>query len=68
VLLAIGAYLCYYQPLRKSMPDVHSLRYLVLMMGIFAFFAGWIYNDFFSIPLNVFGSCYSDEPDAEGYF
>jgi V-type H+-transporting ATPase subunit a len=58
VLLALGIYLCYNQPLKKLLPSIHSIRYLVLMMGIFAFFAGWIYNDFFSIPLNLFGSCY----------
>jgi V-type H+-transporting ATPase subunit a len=33
-------------------------RYLFLFMGFFAFYAGWMYNDFLSIPLNVFGSCY----------
>ena len=27
-------------------------------MGFFAFFCGLMYNDFMSIPLNLFGSCY----------
>ena len=31
-------------------------------MGFFAIFNGLIYNEFFAIPLEIFGSsCYSDE-------
>ena len=34
------------------------------MMGFFAFYCGWIYNDFMSIPTNLWGSCYEPvEPD-----
>ncbi len=32
------------------------------MMGFFAFYCGWIYNDFLGMNLNIFGSCY--EPVA----
>jgi V-type H+-transporting ATPase subunit a len=31
------------------------------MMGFFAFYCGWIYNDFISLPLPVFGTCYEDK-------
>lgn len=33
-------------------------RYLVALMGFFALYAGLIYNDFLSLNLNLFGSCY----------
>jgi V-type H+-transporting ATPase subunit a len=36
-------------------------RYLLLMMGFFAFYAGWMYNDFISIPLGIFGTCYKND-------
>lgn len=39
--------------------DLGRARYLLMLMGFFAFFAGLMYNDFTSIPLKLFGdSCY----------
>ena len=35
-------------------------RYLLLFMGFFAFYCGWMYNDFLSIPLGIFGTCYEN--------
>jgi len=35
-----------------------SVRYMFLMMGFFACYNGFIYNDFLSFGLNLFGSCY----------
>lgn len=32
---------------------------MVAMMGFFAFYNGWIYNDFMSLSIDMFGSCFS---------
>jgi V-type H+-transporting ATPase subunit a len=44
---------------RGAFSFVCDLRYMVLMMGFFAFYCGWIYNDFLGMSLNIFGSCYT---------
>ena len=33
-------------------------RHLITLMGFYAFYNGWMYNDFISISINMFGSCY----------
>ena len=53
----------------KTMPDLKMLvktRYFFLMCGFFAFFNGWIYDDFFATPLGIFGSCYKNKKNDEG--
>ena len=35
-----------------------SYRYLLLLEGIFACYCGIIFSEFFSIPLNLFDSCF----------
>jgi len=52
---------------RYTQPAVFSARFLVLSLGIFATFAGFMYNDFFSIGLPIFESGW-DNPDANGEF
>lgn len=40
---------------------ISQLRYLIFMLGIFATYNGIIYNEFFAIPLEIFGnSCYKE--------
>jgi len=61
ILFCFGIYLCLYNDSLKvdeNWKFACKARYLLLMMGFFAFFAGLIYNDFLSIPLQTFSSCY----------
>lgn len=43
-----------------------KIRYLLLLMGFFATFCGFIYNDMMSLPLNLFGSCYVNSETEPG--
>jgi V-type H+-transporting ATPase subunit a len=47
---------------------LHSGRYMIVMMGFFAVYAGFVYNDMFSLGLNLFGSRWAFEnyPVEEG--
>lgn len=45
---------------------MHAGRYMITMMGFFAVYAGLMYNDCFSLGLNLFGSRYLFEGQAEG--
>eukprot|EP00744_Colponema_vietnamica_P001013 GILI01001737.1.p1 GENE.GILI01001737.1~~GILI01001737.1.p1 ORF type:complete len:847 (+),score=304.50 GILI01001737.1:163-2703(+) len=66
LLAMFGAFLIYKYPeaapkLKPSdqMAGLFKARYLLCLMGCFAFYAGLIYNEFFSVPLNLFGSSYN---------
>ncbi|KAJ0409033.1 hypothetical protein ATCC90586_000620 [Pythium insidiosum] len=40
----------------EMMSSIYGGRYMITMMGAFAIYAGFIYNDFFALALNLFGS------------
>jgi len=69
-LLAFGIYLVFWnEDIKRSALKVFSdLRYMIVMMGFFAVYCGWIYNDFMGMNMNFFGSCYNIPalPDEEG--
>lgn len=47
--------------IKKVSKDVSMTRYFVFFMGFFAFYCGFLYNDFMSLSLDLFGSCYNAE-------
>jgi V-type H+-transporting ATPase subunit a len=58
-----GIYLCVQgesmkKSLEKSARQISRYRYFILLLGFFAFYCGFLYNDFLSIPLPIFGTCY----------
>lgn len=65
LLLFLGAlYLVLNKDDLAKNPDLKPLlkaKWLFLMMGFFAFYVGWIYNDFLSIPIGLFGSCWTNK-------
>lgn len=58
-----GIYLCvnntYLRKIQAGVDDLLDIRFLLLIMGFFAFYCGFIYNDFLSMPWNLFGSCWA---------
>lgn len=64
LLFLIASYLC----LKKDYILQHhsylflllKVRYMLLLMGFFATYCGLIYNDMMAMPLNLFGSCYTN--------
>ena len=73
ILLALGSVLVLYGETIRKMGryndiylSVYNARYLIFFMGFFAFYMGWIYNDCFSLPIDL-GTKYtwfSDQANA----
>jgi V-type H+-transporting ATPase subunit a len=61
ILLTFGLYLIFTTNKHNEREPLQKCRYLITLMGFFAIFCGFIYNDFMSLPLNMFGSCYNTE-------
>lgn len=63
ILLMVAIYLV----MKGDNEGAGMLRYILLLMGIFAVYCGLIYNEFFALPINLFQSCYMVEPDDLSY-
>jgi V-type H+-transporting ATPase subunit a len=62
VILLFGLFLTLGEPWLKNNSAwkmMVPMRYLFLFMGMSATFCGFCYNEFFSLPLNLFSSCYN---------
>jgi V-type H+-transporting ATPase subunit a len=64
LLFAMAIYICLKKDyILDNFPSMFYLvktRYLFLLMGFFATYCGFVYNDMMSLPLNLFGSCYNN--------
>mmetsp|Transcript_8101 Transcript_8101/g.15942 ORF Transcript_8101/g.15942 Transcript_8101/m.15942 type:complete len:802 (-) Transcript_8101:2450-4855(-) len=71
LLTGFAAYLCFKKDeLTKSdsiLKAALPARYMLLMMGMCAFYCGLIYNDFLGIPFDFFGSKWSKKSGEDQY-
>ena len=60
LVFIIASFLVLGEPWLKktSMKPILEMRYILLLMGFFSFYCGFMYNDFVSFPLNIWESCY----------
>ena len=66
----LGSIMCLIAPKFEGMPQYEfafKLRYMVIMMGFFSCYNGLLYNEFFAIPNDWFGSCYDIKADRVPY-
>lgn len=50
----------------EMLAGLYSARYMLLAMGLMAVYAGFIYNDYFALGLNLLGSRYEFTEHVEG--
>ena len=44
----------------EALKDIYEFRYMLFLMAFFSVYCGLMYNDFMSLPLNLFNSCYNN--------
>jgi V-type H+-transporting ATPase subunit a len=62
IVLAAGLILVLFNDRLKktAVAPVLFFRYMLLMMGFFAFYCGLIYNEWFALPTFFFPTCFSE--------
>lgn len=70
VLLSFASYIClrkdYLISSKSVLADMIPYRYLFLLLGVFATFCGFLYNEFAAVPLNFVSTCFDTFlPDGE---
>jgi len=73
LLFLAGCYLVWNESAAENGPKMdeisaglHTGRYMMLMMGFFAVYAGLVYNDCFSLGIDLFGTRYHFEGMEDG--
>lgn len=62
IFFLLGIILCLFENTLRKYPSMKGLlvtRYFWLMMGFFSVYMGLLYNEFFSISQDFFGTCYN---------
>lgn len=76
IMALVAAFMCWKETEIGRKKDLNEMvailfhgRYIILLMGLFSTYAGFIYNDIFSKSLNIFGSYWtvSDQPGIEDW-
>jgi len=65
MLLLFGLYVLWKAEDFKHISVLYNGRYLIVMMGFFGVYAGFMYNDFFSVGLDLFGSRFTHKETME---
>lgn len=72
VLLTLSAYICINRErlikTKSMLAEACDFRYLLLLMGFFSAFCGFLYNDFAAVPLNLFSTCFNKPVGDNGEF
>lgn len=60
LIFAVAAFMCLFSEKLKggALKDFLPMRYILLLMGGMAMYTGLLYNEFFAIPSDWFGSCF----------
>jgi V-type H+-transporting ATPase subunit a len=65
ILFTFGLALLFFSDPDKTSNSImlaaRPFRYLIVLMGFFAMYCGFVYNDFFAIPTTLFGTCYQEK-------